>query len=69
LGDPDGLAEPNPDAPKGWEAVGDEPGTVTAELQTLIDAGVDSMVLVPLGKDAEQQLQLASTEVVPQLVR
>ncbi len=69
LGDPDGLAEPNPDAPKGWEAVGNEPGTVTAELQTLIDAGVDSMVLVPLGKDAEQQLQLASTEVVPRLVR
>jgi alkanesulfonate monooxygenase SsuD/methylene tetrahydromethanopterin reductase-like flavin-dependent oxidoreductase (luciferase family) len=69
VGEPDGLAEPNPDAPKGWDAVGDEPGTVAARLQTLIEAGVDSIVLVPLGTDAEQQLQLAATEVVPQLVR
>lgn len=69
VGDPDGLAEANPDAITGWEAVGGDPAGVSASLQTLIDAGADTIVLVPLGKDTAQQLQLARTEIIPNLVR
>ena len=68
-GDPAGLGEPNPDAVAGWDAIGEEPGVVAAKLQTLIDAGADSVVLVPFGTDAVAQLQLATAEIVPNLVR
>jgi len=68
-GPPPGLADPNPDAIAGWDAVAPHPEEVATKLQTLIDAGVDSLVLVPLGKDAEQQLEMAAAEIVPLLVR
>ena len=68
-GDPAGLGPLNPDAPVGWDAIGTEPAAVVAQLQTLIDAGADSVVLVPFGADRTAQLQLAGAEIVPALVR
>ncbi len=69
VGEVAGLDEPNPDAPPGWDAVGATGDEVTAKLQTLIEAGADSVVLVPFGQDVTQQLQLAATEIVPNLWR
>lgn len=68
-GDPSGLGEPNPDAPVGWDAVGPEPEVVAAQLQMLVDAGADSVVLVPFGTDTVGQLRLAADLIVPELVR
>lgn len=68
-GDPSGLGEANPDAPVGWDAVADTPEAVGAKLQTTIDAGVDSLILVPFGADPQTQLQLAASEIVPLLRR
>jgi alkanesulfonate monooxygenase SsuD/methylene tetrahydromethanopterin reductase-like flavin-dependent oxidoreductase (luciferase family) len=68
-GDPAGLGEPNPDAVAGWDAIGEDPTAVAGKLQTLIDAGADNVVLVPFGTDATAQLQLATAEIVPNLVR
>ena len=67
LGAPDGLAERNADALTDWEAVGEDPAELVAKLQSLSDAGADSLVLLPLGKDAGQQLQLAADTIVPNL--
>lgn len=64
-----GLDDPNPDAVSGWEAVAADPAGVTKKLQTLIDAGADSIVLVPFGKDLEDQLILAAKQIVPHLTR
>jgi hypothetical protein len=38
-------------------------------LRTLIDAGIDSLVLVPFGKDMVGQLEFAARKIVPLLVR
>jgi hypothetical protein len=40
---------------------------VAVGLQQLIDAGADSIVLVPMATDARQQLELAVTEIWPLL--
>lgn len=69
VGDPGGLAEPNPDAPAGWDAVTTDPGEAIGKLQALLDAGADAVILVPFGKDHAAQLQLAASEIVPRLVR
>ncbi len=69
VGEPSGLDDPNPDAPSGWEAVAPDAAGVTEKLQTLIDAGADSVVLVPFGTEIEDQLTLAAAEIVPDLVR
>jgi alkanesulfonate monooxygenase SsuD/methylene tetrahydromethanopterin reductase-like flavin-dependent oxidoreductase (luciferase family) len=69
VGDPNGLAEPNPDAPTGWDAVATEPGGAINKLQTLIDAGADAVILVPFGNNQAAQLHLAASEIVPHLVR
>ena len=66
-GDPRGLGPPPADAIPGWDAVATEPAGVVARLQLLIDAGADAVVLVPFGTDFAGQLQLASSEIVPQL--
>ena len=57
---------PHPvDSTPGWAAAGsvDE---VTNELQAMVDAGVDSLVLVPFG-DPDSQLELAIEDVLPNL--
>jgi 5,10-methylenetetrahydromethanopterin reductase len=66
-----GIAGDNPDASVGfdWDAVSEDADEVTAKLQTLIDAGADSVVLLPFGQDVTTQLQLAAAEIVPKLVR
>lgn len=69
VGDPKGLDDPNPDAPPGWDAIGSEPAAVATQLQNLIDAGADAVILVPFGKDVAAQLRLAAAEIVPKLVR
>lgn len=66
-GHPSGLAPPNPNAPTGWEAVSEDPASVAAALQTLIDAGADAVVLVPFGIDRLGQLRFAADEIVPLL--
>lgn len=66
-GDPAGLGPAPPDAPTGWDAIAGDPGRVTAKLQTLVDAGADSIVLVPFGLDSIGQLRLAATEIAPLL--
>ena len=42
---------------------------MAAQLQLLIDAGADAVVLVPFGSDFVGQLQMASTGIVPLLER
>ncbi len=63
------LGPPPPDAPPGWAAVADTPVECAAQLQAILDSGVDSMVLVPFGDDAESQLCLAAVDIVPLLDR
>ena len=69
VGEPDGLGAANPDAASGWEAIGATTDEVTARLQNLVDTGVDSIVLVPMGKDKTEQLVLAGEVIVPGLSR
>ena len=64
-----GQGNPDSDPAFSWDAVGEDSETVAAQLQTLIDAGADSVVLLPFGRDVTQQLQLAAAEIVPKLVR
>ena len=52
-----------------WAAVGENAEDVAYQIQAVIDAGADSVVLSPLGDDFTQQLQLASAEIVPRLAR
>ena len=51
-----------------WEAIGDDPSAVAAQLQQLVDTGVDSIVLVSLANDLDAQLDLAVEEMLPTLV-
>ena len=67
-GDPSLLPPPPEHIPTGWDAVGADPAQVGARLQSLIDVGVDSIVLVPFGDDAVSQVALAAAEIVPSLV-
>ena len=67
VGGPDTMAPRNPEAPTMWEATGDDADAVATKLASLVDAGVDSIVLVSLGLDIDAQLELAATEIVPTL--
>ncbi len=71
VGNLEELGEPNPDADStfSWAAIGEDSEGVAAQLQTLIDAGADSVVLLPFGRHVTQQLQLAAAEIVPNLMR
>ncbi len=71
VGKTEGIGEENPDSDPAfdWDAVGEDADDVTAQLQTVIDAGADSVILLPFGVDVTQQLQLAAAEIVPKLVR
>jgi alkanesulfonate monooxygenase SsuD/methylene tetrahydromethanopterin reductase-like flavin-dependent oxidoreductase (luciferase family) len=66
-----GIGGENPDAAVefDWDAVSEDVDEVTAQLQALIDAGADSVVLLPFGRDATAQLQLAAARIVPKLSR
>lgn len=60
------LPPPPPDVPDGFAAVGPEPAEVAADLQSIIDAGADSLIIVPFGPDLEQ-IRLFADEIVPLL--
>jgi alkanesulfonate monooxygenase SsuD/methylene tetrahydromethanopterin reductase-like flavin-dependent oxidoreductase (luciferase family) len=66
-GDQSELPPPPPGVPVGWAAEGPAPEAVAVGLQQLVDAGADSIVLVPMATDARQQLELAVTEIWPLL--
>jgi len=51
----------------GWDVVEAEPAAAAARLQTLVDAEVDSVVLVPFGPDPQGQLDSLIDTVVPLL--
>lgn len=57
----------NPAAPVGWEAVSQDVDVVTEALQTLFDAGADSVVLVPLGPEPRHSLEQATNDIIPAL--
>lgn len=63
------LGPPPPDAPAGWAAIAETPDACAEDLQRILDAGVDSLILVPFGADAEQQLRHAAADIVPLLRR
>ncbi len=67
VGGPDTMAPRNPEAPTMWEAIGGDADTVATKLAGLVDAGVESIVLVALGLDIDAQLDLAATEILPAL--
>ncbi len=71
VGTLEGIGAENPDSDPDftWDAVSEDAGEVTAQLQTLIDAGADSLILLPFGVDPTEQLQLAAAEIVPNLIR
>ncbi len=71
VGPMEGIGDENPDSDPAytWDAVSDKAEVVSDQLQTLIDAGADSVILLPFGLDPTMQLQLAAAEVVPYLVR
>ena len=60
-----------PELPEGvlstWLAFGADVDEVIAKLVTLIDAGVDSLVLVPMGDSPGSQLDMAAARIVPSL--
>lgn len=68
-GDPRELGPPPTDAPPGWAAIADDPATSAEQLSSILEAGADSLVLVPFGDDGEGQLELATAEVVPLIDR
>ncbi len=68
-GDLADLGPPPPDVPQGWDAVAEAPADCAAQLQSIFDAGADSVVLVPFGDDMEGQLRLAAGDIVPLLDR
>lgn len=68
IGDSSEIAEHAIEAAAGWAAIATGPDAVVRKLQTLISAGADAVILVPLGQDPTAQLQLAGLEVVPHLV-
>lgn len=65
-GDPSVLPPPPPDVPDGWAAVSPDLDEVVGELQAVIDAGVDSVALIPFGP-FEEQLDRFIEEIKPRL--
>ena len=63
------LGQPEPDVAGTGAAIAARPDAVTEQLQSLIDAGVDALILVPIGQDPAGQLRLAAAEIVPGLIR
>jgi alkanesulfonate monooxygenase SsuD/methylene tetrahydromethanopterin reductase-like flavin-dependent oxidoreductase (luciferase family) len=57
-----------PDVPDGFAVVTSDPAEAAAELQTIIDAGADSLLILPFGPDLEQ-IRLFVDEIVPRLER
>jgi len=69
VGDLEDLPEPDSGDEGLWAAIATRPDAVTEQLASLVDAGVDALILVPIGRDPGEQLQIAATEIVPALIR
>lgn len=67
VGTQEEMAPRNPDAAVGWEAINADPEGVAASLTELIEIGITSIVVVPMGLDVDQQLDRIATEVLPLL--
>ncbi len=61
------LPEVPPEVSSSWLAVGADVDEVTAKLITVLDAGIDSLVLVPMGAAPQYQLDMAASRIVPSL--
>lgn len=68
-GPPEGYGSQNSQTQNEWVAVCETAAETAEKLQTLIDAEIDSLVLVPFGKDKVGQLEMAAEEIVPLLRR
>ncbi len=56
-----------PEVSASWLAVGADTDEVASRLSTLIDSGIDSLVLVPIGPSPQEQLETAASLIVPSL--
>ena len=61
----DRLGPPPPDAPPGFAVVTPDVAEAVEQLAELVDAGADSLVLVPFDVDLDRGLRHLSAEVVP----
>lgn len=68
-GPSDGYGSQNSQTANSWVAVSETVEETAAKLQSLIDTGIDSLVLVPFGKDMVGQLEMAASKIVPLLTR
>ena len=65
-GDLNLLPPPPTDVSEGFAAVGADAASVAAQLQAIVDTGLDSLIILPLGPDLEQIRRFAD-DVVPLL--
>lgn len=68
-GPPEGYGSQNSQTANEWVAVCPTAAETADKLQTLMEAGIDSLVLVPFGKEKVGQLEMAAEEIVPLLER
>ena len=68
IGRLDQLEPPPAGSENSWLAAGTAPSEVAEKLYTLVEAGADSLVLMPIGPTPEYQLNLAASQVLPELV-
>jgi len=69
VGDLEDLPEQDLGGKGAWAAIATRPDEAAGQLQSLIDAGADALILVPIGRKPADQLQLAAEEIVPALIR
>jgi alkanesulfonate monooxygenase SsuD/methylene tetrahydromethanopterin reductase-like flavin-dependent oxidoreductase (luciferase family) len=69
VGDLEDLPEKDQGGKDAWAAIATRPDAVSEQLQSLIDAGADALILVPIGRKPADQLHLAAEEIVPALIR
>lgn len=67
VGSLDHLGPPPDGAEKSWIAAAPDGTRVAEQLHTLIEAGADSVILMPIGPSPVHQLELAVTQVLPEL--
>jgi len=68
VGSPGELGPP-PEGSSGpsWLAMSTDVEEVSASLHTIITAGADSLILVPIGPSPHYQLEIAASQIVPDL--
>lgn len=68
FGNPGDLPPPPTSGPPGWAAIGPDAAAVAESMQALIDAGADTVVVVPFGSPEEMTRRFVD-EVAPLLDR